>query len=271
MVSVAAAVVGGALTLLCLYYAYRLTNAMRLYRSLSGVIPDESPTIVDGERVTVEGDVTVDEEAPASDRATDGLSAPVGMYVWQAAFPRSGQKVIDFENRTTRQARATFASGVEFGSFTVATENGELRVDPEWLRDTHDADQLAEVRPVGFLPSRTWHVYLWNSPYVQLADHSTELPLERLRGVIDDDPDIDLKNDYFLSKAVPEGTQLTVHGELSVDAGTPTIRGSEKTPLFLSDGGVDAIRRSLRGRALTYGVYLALAAAATAVSVVAFS
>ncbi|WP_193788266.1 hypothetical protein [Halogeometricum borinquense] len=81
-------------------------------------------------------------------------------------------------------------------------------------------------------PEPDGHVYLRNSPYVQLADHSTELPLERLRGVVVDDPDIDLKNDYFLSKAVPEGARLTVHGELSVDAGTPTIRGTEKTPLF---------------------------------------
>ena len=271
MVTVAVAVVGGALTLLCLYYAYRLANSLRLFRSLAGVTPDSSPTLADGERVTVEGVVTVEEEAPASDYATDGLTAPVGMYVWQAAFPRSGQRVIDVENWTTRQARATFASGVESGSFTVATGSGEVRVDPSWLRETHDADRLAEVRPVGFLPSRTWHVYLWNSPYVQLADHSTEMPLERLRSVVDDDPDVDLHDDLFLSKAVVEGSRLTVHGELSVGAGPPTIRGTDDTPLFVSDGGVDAVRRSLRRRALTYGLYLVLAAAATVVSVFAFS
>ncbi|SDM82355.1 hypothetical protein SAMN04487949_2709 [Halogranum gelatinilyticum] len=271
MVSVAAVVVGGALTLLCLYYAYRLANTARLSYSLRGVSPERSPAVVDGQRVTIEGVVTVDEEAPASDRATDGLASPVGMYVWQAAFPRSGQRVIDFENRTTRQARATFASGVEYGSFSVATENGDVRVDPSWLRAAHDADKLSEVQPVGFLPSRTWHVYLWNSPYVELSEHPTEMSLERLRAVVDDDPEIDLGDDSFLSKAVVEGSRLTVHGELSVGPGPPTIQGTNDTPLFVSDGGIDAVRRSLRRRALTYGVYLVAAAAATVVSVLAFS
>lgn len=77
--------------------------------------------------MTVEGTVAVDEEAPTSDRATDGQTSPIAMYVWRAAFARSGRTVVDFENRETRQARATFASGVEFGSFAVATGSGDVR------------------------------------------------------------------------------------------------------------------------------------------------
>ncbi|MFC4553219.1 MULTISPECIES: hypothetical protein [Halorussus] len=271
MVAVEAVVVGGALTLLCLYYAYRLANTVRLYRLLAGVTPETAPAIADGEPVTVEGVVGVDEEAPASDRATDGQPSPVAMYVWRAAFPRSGQKVLDFGNRETRQAKATFASGIEFGSFAVTTGNGDVRVDPSWLRDAHDAERLSEVRPAGILPSRTWHVYLWNSPYFHLSSHSAELSLERLRGIIDDDPDVDLQNDYFASKAVPEGTRLTVHGELSVEGGTPTIEGTDDTPFFVSDGGVDAIRRNLRRRALEYGAFLTMGVAADAVSILALS
>lgn len=179
--------------------------------------------------------------------------------------------MVDFENRETRQARATFASGVEFGSFAVATGSGDVAVDPGWLRDAHDATRLRGLRPVGFRSSRTWRVYLWNSPYVHLSSHLAEMSLERLRAVVDGDPDIDLSDDYFASKAVPEGTRLTVHGELSVSGETPTIEGTDDTPFFVSDGGLDAIRSDLRRRTLEYSVYLTLAVVAGTLSILAFS
>jgi hypothetical protein len=260
----------GTVTVLCLYYAYRLANTVRLYRVLSGLTPERSPALVDGERVTIEGSVTVTEEAPASDRATDERSASIAMYVWRAAFSRSGQRVVDFRNWETKQSKATFSSGVEFGTFAVATGSGDVRVDPSWLRDVHDATRLSDVRPAGLRSSRTWHVYLWRSPYVHLSDHLAELSLERLRAVVDDDPDIDLSDDYLMSKAVSDETRLTVHGELSVEGGTPTIRGTDETPFFVSDGGIDGIRGDLRRRARNYGVYFTLAVVANAVSVLAF-
>lgn len=271
VVSVGLVVVGGAVTLLCFYYGYRLANTVRLYHLLSGVTPDSSPPIVDGTPVAIEGTVAVDEEAAVSDRATDGQAPPTAMYVWRAAFPRSGQMLVDLKNRETEQAKATFASGIEFGSFTIATESGDVQIDPSWLRDVHDATRLEAVRPVGFLPSRTWHVYLWRSPYVQLSNHLAEMPLERLRSAIDNDPDIDLNNDYFMSKGVPEGTQLAVHGELSVKGGTPTIEGTDDTPFFVSDGGIGAIHSNLRRRALKYGAFLVLALAANTIAIFAFS
>lgn len=200
--------------------------------------------------MTVEGTVAVDEEAPTSDRATDGQTSPIAMYVWRAAFARSGRTVVDFENRETRQARATFASGVEFGSFAVATGSGDVAVDPGWLRDAHDATRLRGLRPVGFRSSRTWRVYLWNSPYVHLSSHLAEMSLERLRAVVDGDPDIDLSDDYFASKAVPEGTRLTVHGELSVSGETPTIeertirRSSSPTAVSMRFAATSAVEPS---------------------------
>lgn len=97
------------------------------------------------------------------------------------------------------------------------------------------------------------------------------MSLERLRAVVDGDPDIDLSDDYFASKAVPEGTRLTVHGELSVSGETPTIEGTDDTPFFVSDGGLDAIRSDLRRRTLEYSVYLTLAVVAGTLSILAFS
>ncbi|WP_135855368.1 hypothetical protein [Halorussus salinus] len=270
MVAVEGVVVVGPVTLLCVYYAYRLANTGRLYYLLSGLTPDRSPALADSESVTVEGPVTVDDEAPVSDRATDEETGEIAMYVWRTAFARSGQRVVDFRNWETRRSRATFASGVESGTFSVATGNGDVRVDPSWLRDVHDATQLSDVRPVGLLPSRTWHVYLWRSPYVHLTSHLVESSLERLRSVIDDDPDVDLSDDYFASKVVPEGTELTVHGKLSTEDGTPTMAGTDDTPLFVSDRGLDAIRGDLRRRARNYGVYLILASGANALAVLAF-
>ena len=263
--------VGGIGFLFCLYYAYRLTNTVRLYRLLSGATPDSSPALVDGEPVTIEGSVTVDEEAPYSDYAIDGTTAPIAMYVWRAAFKKNSEPIIDFEERETKQARATFASGLEFGSFAITTGSGDVQVDPSWLRDAHDATRLPDVRPVGFLPSRRLHVYLWRSPYVHLGTHLSELSLERLRYVIDDDPDIDLQDDFFMSKAVSEGTRLMVHGELSIDGGTPTIEGTDNTPFVVSDGGIDVVRSNLRWRAIKYGVFLVVASIVEILLILSFS
>lgn len=262
---------GGALTLLCLYHAYRAANAVRLYRSLSGISPDDSPTPVDGETVTIEGNVVVDEEAPLSNYATDEQLPPIAMYVWRAAFPRSGQRVVDLKDGESEQAKATFASGIEFGSFTLTTEDGDVQIDPSWLRDTHNATRLGEVRPVGFLPSRTWRVYLWNSPYIQLTKHVMEMSLERVRRVIDADSDIELEDDYFASRAVPAGTQLTVHGEVSINDGTPVLGGADNTPLFISDDGLSGIHDSFRHRTLKYSVFLVLALGADTLAILAFS
>lgn len=259
MSPVATIVFGGAITLICLYCTSQLTNIVLLYRSLRGATPDDQPATADGEPVTVEGTVSVDEEAPHSDVATDGHDAPIAMYVWRAAFKRNnGVRVIDLRNRETKQARSTFASGIESGSFAIATGRRDVRVDPSWLRDVHDATRLPDVRPVGFLPSKPWHTYLWRSPYVHLRDGLSEMSLERVRSVIDADPEIDLTEDFFESKAVPEGIQLTVYGELTVEQGTPMIEGTEDTPLVVSDGGIDGVRRDLQWTALKYVVIVAL-------------
>lgn len=260
MVAIGTVVVGGIISLICLYYAYRLSNIVRLYRYLFGLTSDNSPVVVDGQPVTVEGVVTVDEEAPASDRATDGQPSPIAMYVWRAAFSRNGGgNRIDFKDREIKQSKSTFASGVEFGSFALTTQSGDVHVDPSWLRDAHDAKRLSEVRPVGVNPSRTWHIYLWRSPYVCLNDNLTEMSLERLRDVIDmDGSDVSVSDYYFMSKAVPEGTRLTVHGEVAVRDGTPTIKGTDDTPLIVSDGGIDAVGNALRRRAFKLGAYLVL-------------
>lgn len=271
MVGVQTVVVGGVGFLFCLYYAYRVTNTVRLYRLLSGITADSAPIFVDGEPVTIEGTVTVDEEAPYSDYAIDEKTAPIAMYVWRAAFKKNSEPIVDFEERELKQSRATFASGLESGSFAITTESGDVRLDPSWLRDKHDAIKLSDVRPVGFLPSRRLIVYLWRSPYVQLGTHLSEVSLERLRYVIDDDPDIGLENDFFMSKAVSEGTRLMVHGELSIDGGTPTIRGTDETPLVVSDGGLDVVRSNLRWRAIKYGAFLVVASIIEILIILTFS
>lgn len=99
-------------------------------------------------------------------------------------------------------------------------------------------------------------MYLWRSPYVNLRSHLSELSLEELRAVIDDDPDVDLSGDSFESKAVPEGTQLTVHGELSASGDTTTIEGTSDTPFVVSDGGIGAVRETLRQRTVKYALFL---------------
>lgn len=245
MESVGGAIAIVAVTLWGLYYVARSLRSLWIYRELVRVDSEHSPASIDGEEVAVEGTVTVDEEAPASDLATDGSVSPVALYVWRVVL-------------TGGVGRDTVESGVEFGLFSITTDNGEIRVDPSWLREAHDAPKLADVRTDSRILSRPDRVYLWRSPYVHLGNEPTTMPLARVSDVIEADLDISLDGNDFESKAVSEGTRLAVYGELSIDQGTPTIRGTDDTPLFVTNCGIDTVRSNLLGRAVTYGFYLTL-------------
>lgn len=260
MVAPTAVLIGGFFSLVALYHTYRLMTVLRLYHSLPASASDTAPAIADGEPATVKGTISVNEPAPASERVTDRRESPIAMYVWGAAFESAnGRNRIDFGEREIKQSTSTFASGVEYGSFAVRAGGTDVQVDPSWLRDAYDAEKLSNLQPTGVNSSHAWEMYLCESPHVHLNDHHWEMSLERLRDVVDV-AGSDLSFDDYLvrSKAVPEGSQLTVHGELSVEGGTPTIEGTDDTPLVVADGGVDGVRRDLRWTALKYVVLVAL-------------
>lgn len=254
MVELSGLVAGGFFCLVSLWFGYRATTAATLYRSLRGTDPDGSTGLVDGEPVAIEGEVVVDEPADAADRAVDDSTSPIAAYVWRARFPNAGKNVIDFENRELRQGMATFASGIEWGRFAVADGGEAFRVDPEWLAETHDSTALTELTVGGVNGSETFATYLWDSPYLSLDGVPSEPPLDRLTDLIDTHHgDVDLDRYAFESKPIAEGETVAVRGEVDLDRDEPLVRGSDDTPLVISDRGFDTLRSELGNGLLKYG------------------
>lgn len=238
-----------------LWLGYRTLRTVRLSRILSGTESDTTVALSTGESTAIEGEVIVDEPAMEADRATNGTESPVGMYLWRARFPRSGSNYYDFDEGEWKQRMATFASGIECGTVTVSDGRQRVRVDLEWLIETHESPALDTVAVDGVIKNDTFSTYLWDSPYLHLSGETYETSLDRLRGVISYNTDVDLTTHSFESRAVPEGTVLTVHGELHIDQGEPVIRGTDETPLLVSDRGFDAHRSTLRIQSIKNGVF----------------
>jgi hypothetical protein len=118
------------------WFGYLTGTNAKLARGLTGVDPTGRTDLIDGEPTTVTGDVSVVEPAETADRVFDDASS-VGAYVWRATFPKSGKNVVDFRNRTVEQPNATFASGIESGTFTVS-----------------DGDRSASIRSGSPIPTR---------------------------------------------------------------------------------------------------------------------
>lgn len=237
-----------------LWFGYRAMTAATLYQSLSEVESDSSTAIVDGEIGTIKGKVIVDEAATAGERIVDGTESPIAMYVWRARFPNTGRTLIDFKNRELKRSKSTFASGIEAGTFKITNDSREVRIDSSWLAEAHGGTKLSELTVGGIDRNRTFHTYLWDSLYVHLTRDSTEVPLNRLRGVVTKhNSSVDLDEYYIESKAVSEGETLAVRGEIRIVQGSPVIRGTDEIPLVVSDRGFDRLCNKLRTRAVKYG------------------
>ncbi|WP_242492718.1 hypothetical protein [Halogeometricum borinquense] len=186
--------------------------------------------------------MTVDEEAPHSDVATDGYESPIAAYVWQILLRRS-------------TGGGTVAWGVEFESFGIDTNSGEVKVDPSWLREVHDAPMLSNVRTDGYILTAPYRIDPSTSPYVHIVHEGTTMVLARVSDVIEAELDIPLDTNRFESKAIPEGAPVLVFGELSIDAGTPTISGTDDTPFFIANCDIHDVRSNLLRRALYYVIF----------------
>jgi hypothetical protein len=237
-----------------LWLGIRSVAATRLLLSF----PDdnaETAALVDGDPVTVTGEVRVEETAPASDRLWNDTDEATAMYLWRTTFPDAGRNVIDFRNREIRQSKSTFASGIEWDEFVVDDGSREVRVDPTWLLETHDGTRLSELTVGGVDRNRTFHTYLWDSPRVLLNGDTTETSLKSFSGIVNrHDTKVDLDDFSIESKPVTDGETLSVHGAVDAAGGTPVLRGTDDTPLLVSDRGMDALGSDLRTQAVKYGI-----------------
>ena len=254
MVEAIRTLIGVVLLANSLWFGQRAITAGRLYRSVSTSEDGSPSTLVDGEKVAIEGTVNVKDPAPRSDSLSTDEGESVGAYVWRLKESESSNYNLDAEEPGADMNMITYASGIESGTFTVDDGQREVRIDTDWLTEAHDSADITTV-------STDWTVSTrqsrrsWSSPYIQLEEHWTVNPDPIVEYVFDADAAEEIPDDeYFEARAVLDGEILAVRGEVSVERGTPVLQGSDEEPLVLSDRGFDEFRRSLRYRILKCGL-----------------
>jgi hypothetical protein len=249
MVSTGDVLLGVLLGTIGLRGAYKLLGTVRAYLAVRGATLDSAPALDDGAQVAVEGTVFVEEPAVAADRIF-GDGSEIGGYLWRAGFTDNGRYTYDSDRGEFRQGRNTFASGVEVGRMGVTTGGREVYVDLSWLAEAYDAPALSDLE-VGDPKSNTslpsvLTRYVWNSSYVDLSGTIGECSAGRLLDVLDLYRD-DVETDDFRidGRGVPAGGRLFVRGEVRIVEGTPTVTGTDTTPLVVSDRGREGFLRGL--------------------------
>jgi len=237
-----------------LWFGHRAITAGRLYQSVSTSADGSPSTLVDGETVAIEGTVNVRDPPPLSNALSIDEEASVGAYVWRLKESESYEYNLDAEEPGADMNMITYASGIESGTFTVTDGQREIRIDTDWLTETHDSAAIATESPdwtvSTFLSKRSWR-----SPYIHLEEHWTVNSIADMEDIFDTEATEEIPDDeYFETRAILDGETLAVCGEVSVDQGTPVIQGSDKEPLVLSDQGFDEFSCCLRYQILKYGL-----------------
>ncbi|OAQ54764.1 hypothetical protein HTG_04150 [Natrinema mahii] len=251
-----------AIGILFLHYANRAVSSMSTFRSVFRSDVDTSREIVDGEPAAIEGPVTVEESAYASDRVVENTGPSVGFYLWRATFP-SRNNVIDFENRTVREGRVTLQSGIESGTFGVRSNHGSIDIDSTWLLDTGNGIRLSELSVSGFHSHIKIAIPLWESSSLHLTTGKTSRTLDGISDLIDvripENKQSKLDKYYLEAKPIRDGSTIAVHGKIRLEQGKPVLYGTDAVPLVISDQGFDGLRRALRTRmAKSGGISVAL-------------
>lgn len=244
MVDALRTLIGVVLLASSLRLGHRAIIAGRLYRSVSTSEDGSPSTLVDGEKLVIEGTVNVREPAPLSNLLSIDDEESVGAYVWRLEDSES----YNYNNMIM------YAAGIESGTFTVDDGQREIRIDTEWLTETHDSDDITTVSPEWTI-STPLSARSWNSPYIHLENHLIVNPIPMMKYIFDADTSEEIPDDEdFEAKAILDGETLAVSGELSMEQGTPVLQGSDNEPLVLSDQGFAEFSRGLPSQMLKYGL-----------------
>ncbi|ELZ96691.1 hypothetical protein [Haloferax sulfurifontis] len=254
MVEAVSTIVGILLLATSLWLGYRAITAGILYRSVSA-IEDESPsTLVDGETIAIEGTVNVRNSPPLSNSFPINEAKSIGAYVWRLKESESYNYNLDAEEPGADMNMITYASGIEAGTFSVDDGQREIRINTDWLAETHDSADITTVSPEWTVSTRLSE-RSWRSQYIHLEDHWIANSVADVEGLFGADAAAESRDDeYFEARAILDGEMLAVCGEVTVDQGTPVLQGSDETPLLLSDQGFAEFSRSLRRQLLKYGL-----------------
>jgi hypothetical protein len=244
MVDLFQTLVGVVLLASSLHLGHKAIIAGRLYRSVSTSEGGSASTLVDGEKVAIEGTVNVRDPAPLSNLLSFDDKGSVGAYVW-------GLK--DSESHT-KNNRITHAAGIESGTFTVDDGRREIRIDTDWLAETHDSADITTVS-LGWTVTTGLSGRSWKSQYIQLEDNSIVNPTPMMEYISDADAPEEIPDDEtFEARVILDGEMLAVSGEVSMEQGTPVLQGSDNEPLVLSEQGFDEFNRGLPSQMLKYGL-----------------
>lgn len=264
MVNLLAWVLVGIFAIVTLWAAHRLWILSTVAFALWRTDKTNAATAAHGDTVALNGQVFVDQPAPISERLFEPTDGPVGAYVWQVWFVEGGRYTYDFDRGEFRKGREPFASGIETGEFGIQTDGRDVAVNLSWLDRTYDGDNLAGLEvgnPVSNISLPVFlRRYLFDSLYISLNSLVSDCSMDRLRDIIDlyrDDVDTD---EFGVgAQGIQAGQQLFVHGELRINGGSPTVVGTDKTPLLVSDGGQDGLKQKLGWQAVKSAIVIPLA------------
>ena len=95
--------------------------------------------------------------------------------------------------------------------------------------------------------------YLSDSIYISLESAVGECRINRLRDIINvHDGDVSTEEFNIEARGIAAGQQLFVTGELQERDGVYSVRGTDQTPLLMSDTGREGLIKQLRWRAVKY-------------------
>lgn len=249
-------VIGAGALAYSLFIAYRAYGTGRAYASAKGTVDEPSQAFHDGDSRTVYGRVEADDPAPCAEFLAGTDRAPI--VVWR--LRRGGRESLSASFDADRGAKTT-ASGIAVGRFRVDDGQRAIDVDPEWIPSRYGNGDVRSLTESDLEGRDPWSKFAWSTPYVDLHEERRVLWLDdvdsvppELRDAIGDD----LHRYQLQAKYVSPGEELTVHGAVEVRRGIPVLRGTDKTPMSVSDRTPEEAADHLRNRASKATVYAAI-------------
>lgn len=254
MVEAVRTIIGIILLAGSLKFGYQAITARILCRSVSAS-EDESPsTLVGGETIAIEGTVHVRDSPPLCNSFPIDEAESIGAYVWRLKESESHNYNLDAEEPGADMNMITYASGIESGTFSIDDGQREIRIDTDWLAETHDSVDITTVSP-DWTVSTSLSKRSWRSKYIHLKENWAVNPIPIMKYIFDVDASEEIPDDeYFEARIILDGEVLAVYGEVMIDQGTLVLRGSDETPLVLSDQGFDKFSSRLRRQSLKNGL-----------------
>ena len=222
------------------------------YRNIAALDPTDSPELVPGETVTLNGLMKVIDPSPVANISTDSTSndGNVGLFAWRILRRKRSGFSISGEHTGRRSRWATEDGGLEVGTSAVATKSGTTMIDSDAVRGTV---------PDQWDPSDPWEV-----TRLHLGDPDEDVSLTDTSkfgsgNLIDIDigPINTGESARFQTSQAAEDDWILVHGKVVETDDGLTVTDGPDTPLVVA---IDSMN-DLPGRLLekiAYNAFFAL-------------